>query len=116
MLGEPLQGYWKELLHLESQPLLAFIMSDEDVQSTHTTEGGCNYVANFQKKAEEFFHELRSNLNAWIYDFMIFAKGKKTTKNTKTLLRNMAHETSHCVVAQIGLLPHGSHLVWKTHQ
>ncbi len=70
-------GYWQLPLHPESQPLFAFMTPVGVVMPTRTTQGACNFAANFQEKVEQCFLELKDNLKAWLDDFMLYARDEE---------------------------------------
>ncbi len=44
---------------------------------TRTTQGGCNYAANFQEKVEKCFVELKESVKAWFDDFMLYIRDEE---------------------------------------
>ena len=54
-----------------------FYDPDVVIMPTRTTQGGCNSAANFQKKVEQCFIELKENLKAWLDDFMLCARDEE---------------------------------------
>lgn len=54
-------GYWQPPLHINCQPLFAFMKPQGVVQLTITTQVAINSAKSFQQKVELCFKELRDN-------------------------------------------------------
>lgn len=79
------QGYFQIPLFEESQKRHAFNTPRGIYAPTRVLQGGLNAVIHFQRHIEPLFSKLRSNVKAWIDDFLLFSE---TEKLLPTLMTN----------------------------
>ena len=64
-------GYWQLPLAEDSQEIMSFVVPQGIYKPTRTPQGAKQSAPNFQAKVEPLFSEIRSNLKAWLDDFLL---------------------------------------------
>ena len=70
-------GYWQIPVHPNSQDYCGIVTPNGVYTSTRVLQGLTNATSHFQGTVEPLFTSIRSNLKAWLDDFMLYAKNEE---------------------------------------